>query len=496
MAIHQLADLLDGVPHRLMAGSMACEVQHLTLDSRQVTAGSLFVAVRGLQTDGHRFVDAALDQGAVALVVEELSPRLLQRVQQQGQSVVQVQQSRRGLAAIANAYYQHPSQQLRLVGITGTNGKTTTTYVIESILQTAGRTVGVIGTINYRYADTRIEASQTTPDAIVLQALLRQMVEAHVDTAVMEVSSHALDQDRVWGNRFEVCVFTNLSRDHYDYHGTEEAYFAAKARLFQDLPAQWHVLNLDDFFGRQLVHMSRARLFTYGLTSEATLKPCAVQHGIDGIQFTLPTTQGQLAIRCPLIGRHNVYNLLAGIGVAIALGVDAESITQGIARLHVPGRLERVDVGQAFYVFVDYAHTPAALEQVLHLVRAETPGRLITVFGCGGDRDPGKRPLMGHAATTLSDYTMITSDNPRTEVPQRIIDDIMTGVKASHTVKTIVDRRQAIAEAMALAQPQDTVIIAGKGHEDYQIIGHTRLHFDDREVAREVLNDIRKPSRG
>jgi UDP-N-acetylmuramoyl-L-alanyl-D-glutamate--2,6-diaminopimelate ligase len=450
------------------------------------------VAIRGVHSDGHDFLPAALDQGAIALVVEELTPQLLHRVQSGGQTVIQVQRSRQALARIANLYYRYPSHQLRLVGITGTNGKTTTTYVVESILQAAGRAVGVIGTVNYRFGGTQIPAPHTTPDALVLQQLLRQMVDASISDVVMEVSSHALTQERVEGCHFEVCVFTNLSRDHYDYHGTEEAYFAAKARLFQEVPARWHVLNLDDPYGQRLIATSRARLLTYGLTSEATLKPTDVQHGLDGIQFSLPTTKGHLAVRSPLIGRHNVYNLLAGIAVAIALDLDATAIMRGIAQLHqVPGRLERVDAGQDFYVFVDYAHTPTALEQVLRLVRAETPGRLITVFGCGGDRDTGKRPLMGQVATSLSDYTIITSDNPRTEDPQRIIEDIVRGIETTSSCKTLVDRRQAITEAMAIARRRDTVVIAGKGHEDYQIIGRTRLHFDDREVARAVLHNLR-----
>lgn len=488
----QLTHLLAGLSCRLVAGTMQRPIGEVTADSRQVTPGALFVAIRGLQTDGHHFLDAALDTGAAALLVEELPPHLLPRVQAGGQTVVQVQNSRQALALIADAYYQRPSRHLRLVGITGTNGKTTTSYIVESILQAAGKSVGVIGTVNYRFGGQQIGALQTTPDALFLQRLLRQMVDAQVGYAVMEVSSHALDQERVWGCRFEVCVFTNLSRDHYDYHSTEAAYFAAKARLFRELPAQWHVLNLDDPYGQELVRTARARLLTYGLASEATLKPLVVQHDIDGIQCTLPTTKGHLAIRSPLIGRHNVYNLLAGVAVAIALDIDAEAIMRGIAQLqHVPGRLERIEAGQDFAVFVDYAHTPAALEQVLRSVRTETPGRLITVFGCGGDRDAGKRPLMGQIATTLSDYTIITSDNPRTEDPQRIIDDIVAGVDTTPAYTTIPDRRRAITYAMDMAQPRDTVLIAGKGHEDYQIIGHTRLHFDDREVARQALNNRR-----
>jgi UDP-N-acetylmuramoyl-L-alanyl-D-glutamate--2,6-diaminopimelate ligase len=483
-----MAELLHHVPHRLLAGNTCCRVQHLTADSREVVPGSLFVALRGLQTDGHRFLDTALDHGATALVVEALTPRLLQRIQAEGRTVVQVQHTPKALGMMASAFYDYPSRSLRLIGVTGTNGKTTTTYIVEAILRAAGKSVGVIGTVNYRYAGKQLLAPQTTPGAPQVQALLRDMVEADVSDVVMEVSSHALDQERVRGCEFVVSVFTNLSRDHYDYHGTEEAYFASKMRLFRELPAQWHVLNLDDPFGRRLVHTTRARLLTYGLTSEATLKPYDVDHGLGGIRFTLPTTKGRLAVRSSLVGRHNVYNLLAGIAVALALDVEAGAILEGIARLQdVPGRLEHIDCGQDFHVFVDYAHTPDALEQILRALRAETTGRLITVFGCGGDRDPGKRPLMGRVATALSDDTIITSDNPRTEDAQGIIDDIVAGVETTRAYMTVVERRQAIAEAIRMAQPHDTVLIAGKGHEDYQILGTQRVPFDDREIAREAL---------
>ena len=488
----QLADLLHDLKACVLTGPTRRPVRRLTADSRQVTPKTLFVALRGVHTDGHHFLGDALDRGATVLVVEEFPVALQERVQQAGCTVVKVSNSRQAFGLLASAYYGHPGRHLRLIGITGTNGKTTTSYIIESILQAAGKAVGVIGTVSYRIGTAVLPASHTTPDALELHHLLAQMVEASLDYAVMEVSSHALDQERVWGCRFAAAVFTNLSRDHYDYHGTAEAYFAAKARLFQDLPAVWHILNLDDAYGQRLLDMSRARLLTYGLEGEATCKPSAVQHGLDGIRFTLSTTKGQLEITSPLVGRHNVYNLLAGIAVAIALDIDAEAITQGIAQLHrVPGRLERVDSGQDFAVFVDYAHTPDALEQVLQLVRAETTGRLITVFGCGGDRDPGKRPLMGQVATRLSDYTIITSDNPRTEDPQRIIDEIITGVQSAADYVALPDRQEAIAHAIAMAQPRDTVVIAGKGHEDYQILGQTRRHFDDCEVAQAALEHRR-----
>jgi UDP-N-acetylmuramoyl-L-alanyl-D-glutamate--2,6-diaminopimelate ligase len=487
-----LVDLLNGLKACILTGSTRCPVRHLTADSRQVVSDTLFVALRGLHVDGHGFLDDALDRGAKALVVEACPPAVLQRAQQAGCTVAQVSNSRQAFALLASAYYGHPGQHLRLVGITGTNGKTTTSYIVEAILQAAGKATGVIGTISYRLGTQELPASHTTPDALQLHALLAQMVQANLGYGVMEVSSHALDQERVWGCRFEAAVFTNLSRDHYDYHGSAEAYFAAKARLFQELPAVWHILNLDDPYGQRLLDMSRARLLTYGLEGEATFKPSAVQHGLDGIRFTLSTTKGQLDIASPLVGRHNVYNLLAGIAVAVALDINAGAIMQGIAQLQrVPGRLERVESGQDFAVFVDYAHTPDALEKVLQLVRAETTGRLITVFGCGGDRDPGKRPLMGQVATRLSDYTIITSDNPRTEDPQEIIDAIVTGVERFKDYVTMPDRQEAIEHAIAVAQPADTVVIAGKGHEDYQILGQTRRHFDDREVARAALEQRR-----
>ncbi|MGE3537495.1 MAG: UDP-N-acetylmuramoyl-L-alanyl-D-glutamate--2,6-diaminopimelate ligase [Candidatus Tectimicrobiota bacterium] len=483
-----LADLLDGLQTCAVTGPTRRPVQRLSADSREVEPGTLFVAVRGLQTDGHGFLGAALERGATALVVETLPADIAQRATQAGCTIIQVANSRQALGHLASAYYGHPARHLRLIGITGTNGKTTTTYIVESILQAAGKAVGVLGTVNYRFGGQEIPSSHTTPDAQQLHALFAQMVQAQLGYAVLEVSSHALDQERVAGCRFEAAVFTNLSRDHYDYHGTEEAYFAAKARLFQDVPSVWHILNLDDPSGQRLMNMSRARLLTYGLEGEATFKPVAVQHGLEGIRFSLSTTKGQLDISSPLVGRHNVYNLLAGIAVAVALDLEAGAIVQGIAQLkRVPGRLERVDCGQDFGVFVDYAHTPDALEKVLQLVRAETAGRLITVFGCGGDRDPGKRPLMGQVATHLSDYTVITSDNPRTEEPEKIIAAIVAGIEPAKAYITLPDREAAIDHAIALAQPRDSIIIAGKGHEDYQILGHTRRHFDDREVARAAL---------
>ena len=489
-----LATLISELPSEVLTGNARCTVRGVVTDSRQVEPDTLFTALRGTRTDGHLFLSEALDRGAGVLVVEELPDALWPRVRTEGQTVIRVPDCQRAVALLASAYYRHPARQLSMIGITGTNGKTTTAHVVEAILQAAGEPVGMLGTVDYRIGVKRLPAPQTTPNATHLHALLSQMVASGTRYAVMEVSSHALTQERVRGCSFEVAAFTNLSRDHFDYHGSEAAYFNAKARLFRDLEAEWHVLNMDDPYGRVLLQTSHARPVTYGLASSTTLKPHDVHHGLDGIRFVLPTSGGPLALSSTLVGRHNIYNLLAGVGIAQALGVDAEAIRQGVARLRkVPGRLERVDCGQGVTVFVDYAHTPAALEQVLRLVRAEAAGRLITVFGCGGDRDPGKRPLMGQAATQISDYSIITSDNPRTENPQRIVDDIVGGLSVpSSRYTTVLDRRLAIEQAISMAQAQDTVLIAGKGHEDYQIIGQQRYPFDDREIARAACHGVKR----
>lgn len=483
-----LPALLGRMPVCVLHGTVHRPVRSLSMDARQVTPGALFVAVHGHHSDGHVCLNEALDRGATVLVVEEMPVSLWPRVRAGEYTVLQVADSRKALALLASAYYGHPARHLRLVGVTGTNGKTTITYIVEAILQAAGHTAGVLGTVNYRFGTHYLPAPQTTPDVLVLHQLLAQMVEAGIGDAVIEVSSPALMQERVWGCRFEAAVFTNMCCGRYDDHGSGEASWAVKARLLRDMAAAWHIVNLDDPCGQKLVQTSQARLLTYGLDHEATLKPSRVSHGLDGIRFTLATTKGRLTISSPLVGRHNVYNLLAGIGVALALDIEAPAIRDGIAQLQrVPGRLERIDVGQDFAVFVDCARTPTALEQILRLLRTETTGRVITVFGGDGGRDPGERPLLGEVVTALSDYTIITSDHPRTEDPQQIIAAIVAGVNATARYTTIPDRRQAIEQAIALAQAQDTVVIAGKGHEDYHIVGQQRLYFDDREVARAAL---------
>ena len=485
----QLVDLLNGSKACILTGPTRRAVRRLTADSRQVMPETLFVALRGVHTDGHRFLGEALDRGASVLVVEEFPGALQERVQQAGCTVVKVPNSRQAFALLASAYYGHPGRRLRLIGITGTNGKTTTSYIIESILQAAGKAVGVIGTVSYRHRDAR-KSRPPTPRLMPLNCTVCWRRWSRPTLAMPSWRSQAMRSTR------SACGAAALKRQYLPTSVVTTTIITARWR--PTLPPKRvcsRTCMLCGTFSISMIPMASNSSTCRGRVSSpmrwkakrrVSLRQC--EHGLDGIRFTLSTTKGQLEIASPLVGRHNVYNLLAGIAVAIALDIDAGAIIQGIAQLQrVPGRLERVDSGQDFAVFVDYAHTPDALEQVLQLVRAETTGRLITVFGCGGDRDPGKRPLMGQVATRLSDYTIITSDNPRTEDPQRIIDAIITGVESAADYVALPDRQEAIEHAIAMAQPRDTIVIAGKGHEDYQILGQTRRHFDDREVAQAAL---------
>ena len=482
-------------------------VEALVYDSRRVTPGALFFALPGTKTEGTAFLEQAIDQGARAVVAPpdtEAPP---------GVTLITSEQPRRLLGAIADQFYHRPSEQLTLIGVTGTSGKTTTTYVLEAIGKTLGWTVGVIGTVNYRYADQERPARLTTPEAVELQALLSDMVRAGVSHVIMEVSSHALAQERVWGCRWDGGVFTNLGRDHLDYHLNTAAYFAAKARLFRDGLAgspkrrRFAVINADDTWGRKLLTEPVAYpVLTYSLHQDATVSVRHVTHSLAGIQAELQLGQETLSAVSSLIGEPHVYNILAAVTVAHALGAPLKKVSEGIAQCRrVPGRLEALSVGQPFEVFVDYAHKPDALEKTLAALRALTAKRLITVFGCGGDRDRGKRPLMGEVAGRLSDVVVLTSDNPRTENPHQILTETEPGLRRTGMTReepkrlrgadvptgsylVIAERRSAIQRALDEAQAGDVVVIAGKGHEDYQIIGTTRVHFDDAEEVRHYLS--------
>ncbi len=488
--------LLDALPDKTVLGSLPAGVTGVAYDSRKVAAGALFVAIPGFKQDGRKFAADALGRGAAVVVAEGADP-----LPGSAAARVLVPSSREALARLADAYHDHPSRRLSVIGITGTNGKTTTSLLVEALLGAGGRPTGVIGTIQYRVGDQAEAASQTTPEALELQALLARMVEARVGGVAMEVSSHALSLSRVNGIEFDVAVFTNLTQDHLDFHKTLEAYRDAKARLFGLLarsrkPRRAAVVNVDDPAGAAMICATeadpRVRILTFGLRAPALLRPRRWESGMDGITLEVVTPGGEIAITSAMVGEHNVMNLLGAVGVGLALEKEPAQIGRilsGVAT--VPGRFERVEAGQPFLVVVDYAHTPDALENVLATARKLLkPGaRLGVVFGCGGDRDRGKRPIMGGIAARLADRAWVTSDNPRSERPEAILAEIETGIPATAAGRheSVADRRRAIQGAVGWAREGDVVVIAGKGHETYQIVGSEMLPFDDREVARTAL---------
>jgi UDP-N-acetylmuramoyl-L-alanyl-D-glutamate--2,6-diaminopimelate ligase len=495
----ELSHLLDGVAGaQIVVGDARLKIREVCDDSRRVGPGDLFVAVPGSKVDGSRFVDDAVAKGATVVVGEapELQTQLAGKA-----AFVLVPSARHALGVIAANRFQ-AAPALCLSAVTGTNGKTTTTYLVESVLLAAGRKPGVIGTVGYRFGGRQKEASLTTPGALELHGLLAEMKQSGASDVVMEASSIALEQGRLAGCRYRVAALTNVTQDHLDYHGTMERYFAAKAILFRELlPSQTgtSVLFADDQHGLAMRKEVRGPVLTLSRGERgADVVVLEQTLGADGIRLRLGTPAGDLDIVSPLVGDFNVANILTAVGIGLGHGLPPSAIAAGCARLHgVPGRLETVPNEAGVLCVVDYAHTPDALERALDVLRPLTKGRLICLFGCGGDRDRGKRPLMGHAAASRADLAIVTSDNPRTEQPESIIDMILEGVRqAGKPERTLaeliegqagyhveVDRAKAISQAVALARLGDTVLLAGKGHEDYQIIGTQKAHFDDREIA-------------
>lgn len=484
--------LLEGAEFLSVSGNP--DVSSVEYDSRRVKPGCAFVAMRGESADGNRFIDQAIQAGAVAIVTDSS-----QQTPREGVAWALVPHGRRALARVSQNFYKHPAERLAIVGITGTNGKSTTAFLIEAILSAAGRKSALIGTIEYHVAGRTYPAPHTTPEALELARLFHEAVAQGASDAVMEVSSHALAQQRVFGIPFDVAVFTNLTRDHLDYHQTMEEYFAAKRALFAGVgtdPPRAAVINLDDEYGAKLAEFSRKRsalLLTYGWT-RGDFRAEKVDIAPSGTRFDLVTPEEKIAIFSPLIGRVNVYNILSAAAACWARGCKAHAIAPGVAGLtHVPGRFQRVDCGQPFTVVVDYAHTDDALRNLTALAREfvtrhKGNGRVITVFGCGGDRDRAKRPLMGESAGRGSDLVVLTSDNPRSEDPRAIINDAMVGLQKSGVKYTIeVDRRKAVELAINEARAGDIVLLAGKGHEKVQVTREGSHPFDDVEVAREIL---------
>ena len=484
----RLAKLLRGIDSREAAAHGDLEISELAYDSRLVQPGTLFVAIRGEKTDGNKFVSDAANRGAVAVISEQANPGTLPAEF----PWIQVADARKALAISAANYYVRPAEVLKLIGVTGTNGKTTTSYLVDSILRAAGCEVGLLGTIGYRLVRELRPAPNTTPESLDLQKYLAEIVRAGGTHAVLEASSHALAMDRLWGCPFAVAIFTNLTRDHLDYHKTLEEYFAAKRRLFEGTGAAapaTGVTNSDDEYGQKLSGLA-SRTLTYGLAPGADITTRKPALSLSGIDFTAETPAEKIEIRSKLVGRHNVYNILAAIGAGVALGLPKEVIATGIAQLSaVPGRFERIEAGQPFLVIVDYAHTDDALRNLLATAKELNPdGRIITLFGCGGERDRTKRPLMGEVAGRASEIVVLTSDNPRSEDPLLIINDVIVGVQRTKAKLFVEpDRQKAVEVALDEARPGDIVLLAGKGHETYQVLRDRTIEFDDRAVARRIL---------
>jgi UDP-N-acetylmuramoyl-L-alanyl-D-glutamate--2,6-diaminopimelate ligase len=507
----ELKKLLEGIEIQKITGETLREIGGIAYHSKRMEKGFLFAALRGSEADGHQFVKEAIQRGAEAILLErgeELFPP----------TRIFVPNSRQALAQVASNFYGNPSSKIHLIGVTGTNGKTTTTYLLESIFRKAGHEVGVLGTINYRFGQKEMSAPNTTPESLDLQRILSEMVSEGVTCVIMEVSSHALDLDRVFGCEFDGVAFTNFTLDHLDYHKTLEHYFESKKKLFSDAlmrspkAGRFAVTNRDDSRGEDIVEGVSLPILRYGMSSSCDITAEQVTYAFEGLSCRIKTPKGSFSVQSSLIGGFNLYNILAAVATAIGRGLPLEAIKEGIEGLSgVSGRFEKVENREGIHVIVDYAHTHDAMERVLselknmlrHSPRKE--GKLITVFGCGGDRDRTKRPLMGEVAGRYSDLTILTSDNPRTEDPVAIMEEAekgfqsipleewhageVEGWRSKKGYLKVLDRREAIRTAIRLAQPLDTVLIAGKGHEDYQIIGKKRVPFDDRREARRALEE-------
>jgi UDP-N-acetylmuramoyl-L-alanyl-D-glutamate--2,6-diaminopimelate ligase len=497
----KMSVLFHKLSPRAVFGPSEADISGLFYDSRQVVPGGAFFALRGAATDGHRYIDQALEKGAGTIVFEEERPL------PEGVTGLLVDDSRRAMALAAAVYYGDPTADMTVVGVTGTNGKTTVSYLVESLLRAAGKRPAVLGTVNYRFGGQELPSLHTTPESIELLRTIAEFRRAGADALVLEVSSHALEQHRVDGIRFDVAIFTNLTPEHLDYHGDLESYFASKRRLFFDLGENGPrraVVNVDDPYGKQLSGQLKDVL-TCGLSAEAVVRPLQSSLSLNGIEARIGFPAGEFDLSSALLGEFNLHNLLCAAGAGLALGIEPATIATGLSQAPpVPGRLEPVANDRGALVLVDYAHTGDALDKVLSTLQGLRPRRLITVFGCGGDRDRAKRPVMGEIAARRSDLVVLTSDNPRTEDPQTILADVRPGLDkvfggdwsleeaSGCTGKGYVvvpDRREAIRFAAGLLQAGDLLLVAGKGHEDYQIIGSQRFHFDDREELRRALQE-------
>ncbi|HEY8345430.1 MAG TPA: UDP-N-acetylmuramoyl-L-alanyl-D-glutamate--2,6-diaminopimelate ligase [Bacillota bacterium] len=497
----KLRELLKDLPLLNVQGNLDLEINSVVQDSREAKPGSLFIAVKGAEIDGHNYIMDAVSRGALAVMVNEeaearASIELSETMGLPDGTVclVTVADTRKLLFSIGNTFYQKPASHLKLIGVVGTNGKTTSTFLIKSILETAGKNTGLLGTICNILGKKVRSAKNTTPGTLELQELFAQMVQEKLEYVVMEVSSHAIAQERIGGLDFAGGVFTNITQDHLDYHHTFSEYFQVKSSFFQKLSKEaFAVINLDDPHSAEIIKNTVASVLTYGLSTSAQVRAEQIKRSMKHTEFNLVIPNGRLKLRLNLIGDFNIYNALAAAGCALALGIDPEAIKRGLESVsYIPGRFQTIPESKDFTVVIDYAHTPDGLENLLRTARSLTKKRLITVFGCGGDRDRGKRPIMGRISARYSDFSIITNDNPRSEDPAAIAAEIEEGFIDSQQVKKykiVLDRKNAIEEAIFMAEPGDLVVIAGKGHENYQVLAGETVYFDDREVASAALKE-------
>lgn len=476
-----LSELTKGIEHELFGKD--AEINKIEYDSRKVEKGDLFSCVVGTFRDGHVYAQSAVERGAAALLVEKRLPIEITQIV--------VSDTRKAMAMMAANYYGHPERELKLVGVTGTNGKTSTTYMIKAIAEESGIKTGIIGTIHNMIGDRSVHADRTTPESVDLFKLLRMMCDEGVTLAIMEVSSHSLDQRRVYGLEFDTSVFTNLTQDHLDYHKTIENYFAAKKKLFYH--TRNAVINVDDMYGERIVEGTQCSVSTFAIGKEADVMASEIEFTTDSVSFFVKTPKWAHRVYVPIPGLFTVFNAIGSICAAQALGFSMEATVNGLANMHrVEGRLEPLPVnGHDFSVYLDFAHTPDAVQNVLTAVQSFAKGRIVTLFGCGGDRDKAKRPIMGEIAGRFSDFLIVSSDNPRTEDPMAIIENVLEGVKRSGCPYVIIEnRREAIRYALEHAKSNDCIVLAGKGHENYQEINGVKHHFDEKEVVAELLSEI------
>lgn len=482
-----LIKILSGIDYEIIQGEIDVEVNKINYDSRKVEKADIFVCIKGYSTDGHKYVDKAIENGCKVVIIQDNIEIKNDKI-----TIIKCTNTRKALALMGSNYYENPSSKMKIIGITGTNGKTTTAFMIKDILEANNKKVGLIGTIANYIGNEKIEAERTTPESLELQELFHEMVNKGVEYCVMEVSSHSLELDRVYGVKFEIGIFTNLTRDHLDFHKTFENYYKAKFKLFDR--SRIKIINVDDNYGRQVISdlndLRADNVYSFSVKEDSNYKAFDEEMGNRDIKFKLNIKRiEEFTLSIP--GEYNIYNALGAIISSFKLGIPVDSIKYGIERVVVPGRCERVakEYNLPYEIIIDYAHTPDGLENILKTAKAFTKGKLISVFGCGGDRDKVKRPQMGKISTDIADMTIITSDNPRSEDPMSIIKDIEIGVNKDKYI-VIENRREAIKKAINTANKNDVIVIAGKGHETYQVLQSETIHFDEREVVKEILNAV------